>query len=218
MHKIKRKTSLIACLVTRNQYATRLSPTLASFVSYIVIHDYKSRRFIRDRIRTARATGPEETAASSRGKASMGRGTDGPTELGEVGQERVVCKRGLTRDACLGEAITRRSAGAALERGTTLALPPYPPLPLPRLSPHRDPPSRTTVPTSPFPDNPLNTCTQVPPPVASSRLDDSTCQPAPPTPPCRGPPFLSLSLSASSISIGSISLASFYCAVRKKKA
>lgn len=137
----------------QNQCATRLFPALACFVSYIVIHDYKSRRFIRDRIRTARATGPEEIAASSRGRASIGRGTGGPTDgpterqLGEVGPEGVVCKRGLTRDACLGEAITRRAAGAALERGTTLALPPCPP-PLPHL---HDPPSCTTVPNLPVP-------------------------------------------------------------------
>jgi len=59
---------------------TVISQALASFVSYIVIHDHKSRRFIRDRIRTTRTTGPEETAASSRERASMGRETDEPTD------------------------------------------------------------------------------------------------------------------------------------------
>lgn len=125
----------------------------------------------------------------------MSRGTDGPTErqLGEAGPEGVVCKRGLTRDACLGEAITRRAAGAALERGTTLALPPCPPPPLPHLC---DPPSRTTVPTSPFPDNPLKHAPKSPSggvePPRRLNLPASASNPT-----SSGPPSSLLSLSLS---------------------
>lgn len=42
-------------------------------------------------------------------------------------------------------------------------------------------------PHCPPPPPPPANMHQSPPPVASSRLDDSTCQPAPPTPPCRTP-------------------------------
>lgn len=103
----------------------------------------------------------------------------------------MVCKRGLTRDACPGEAITRRVAGAARERGTTLALPPCSP-PLPHL---RDHPSRATMPPTFTPFFPPSSVQRSSPPVASSRLDDSTCQPAPSNPTLHRAPFpLSFSL------------------------
>lgn len=79
-----------------------------------------------------------------------------------------MCKRGLTRDACLREAITRRAAGAGHERGpgTTLPLPlvlpgpPTPPwVPCPRCcAPHL-----------------LHSCTEVP---LRQRRAASTTQPA----------------------------------------
>lgn len=125
----------------------------------------------------------------------MGRRTDGPTErqLGEVGPEGMMCKRGLTRDACLGGSNHAAGGGGGPQEGdvgsstlsaTTPPTPPGSPFPHNGAQSPRSP----ITPSNVYPS---------PPPVALSRLDDSTCQPAPPTPPSLGPPFSSLSFSLS---------------------
>lgn len=146
----------------------------------------------------------------------MGRGTDGPNRpsasSAKWGRRGSVCKRGLTRDACPGEAITRWAAGAAHERGTTLALPPCPP-PHPH---HRDPPFRATVPTPPVSSpQPVKCAPKSPsggvePPrrlnLPASASNPTLCRTSLPSSP-----------SASTISIGSISLVLFRCRVARRE-
>lgn len=92
----------------------------------------------------------EAADRGGRGRAGAVSGARSSASLGEKERTRgvdIARKRGLTRDACPGEAITRRAAGAGHERGLVLPRASYTvprsPVPLP---PHPSLPPRTQVP------------------------------------------------------------------------